>query len=126
MAATAEQIFDALAPLYASDPAKDIYLELAASRTSTCAFGTNYAQAVALRAAHMIELAKGTDYAGSGGAGPVTGKKEGQLSINYGAGNSEGNDSDLVMTKYGRQLQGLINGNIAAVAVTGGYDKGCC
>jgi hypothetical protein len=73
----------------------------------------------------MIELAKGTDHSGSGGAGPVTSKKEGQLSISYGSTGKNDDDSDLGLTKYGRQLQGLINGNIAAVGVTGGCDKGC-
>ena len=125
MALSVEQIFNAIAPGYAADADKATYIELAEMRTSTCAFGTNYNQAVALLAAHLIELAKGDDHAGSGGAGPVTGKKEGQLSISYGSGSSENDDSDLSMTKYGRQLQGLRRGNIAAVGVTGGADTGC-
>ena len=88
MALSAEQIFNAIAPGYAADPDKATHLELAECRTSTCAFGKNYNYAVALRAAHTIEMAKGTDHSGSGGAGPVTSKKEGQLSISYGGGSS--------------------------------------
>lgn len=125
MALSIEQIFDAVAPIYKNETDKEVYFSMAAGRTSSCAYGTNYNMAVALRAAHLMELAKGTDFSGSGAAGPVTGKKEGQLSISYGAGSSETDGSDLSMTKYGKQLQGLSRGNIAAVGVTGGGITGC-
>lgn len=124
--ATASEIFDRIAPGYAADPDKDFYLELADGRTSACAYGGNRNLAVALRAAHMIELAKGSDYAGSGGGGPVTSKKEGKLAISYGGGSSESDsNSDLPLTKYGRQLAGLARGNIAALGVCGGSGFGC-
>jgi len=124
MSLTAEQIFDAIAPEYKTDPDKDTYLLLAEGRVSSCAFGTNRAYAVALRAAHTITLNKATDQSGSGG-GPITGKKEGNLSIQYAGPSSGSSDDDLILTKYGRQLKGLMGGNIAAVGVTGGADNGC-
>lgn len=123
--ATASEIFDKIAPGYAADPDKDFYLELADGRTSACAYGGNRNLAVALRAAHMIELAKGSNHAGSGGSGPVTSKKEGKLSISYGSGSSSGSDSDLRLTKYGEQLAGLARGNIEALGVCGGSGFGC-
>ena len=125
MSLTAEQIFDAIAPEYKNHSDKATYLELAESRISSCAFGVNRPHAVALRAAHDMTLNLGSDQSGSGG-GPITGKKEGNLSIQY-AGPSSGADNgdDLILTKYGRQLKGLMRGNIAAVGVTGGADNGC-
>jgi hypothetical protein len=124
MALTVEQIFDAVAPAYAAAADKATFLELSAQRTSAHAFGGNYNYAVALLAAHLIEIAQGAAFAGSGGSGPVKSKKEGDLSISYGGADAAADSSDLSLTKYGRQLQSLRRGNIAAVGVTGGRDVG--
>lgn len=120
MSATAEQLFDALAPAYSADPLKSVYIEIATSRTNACAFGTQANLAIALRAAHMLVLSKRS----TGEAGQVASKSEGDLSLSYfSAGDPTGDD--LSLTHYGKQLMGLLKGNIPAVGVTGGLDDGC-
>ena len=122
MALTASQIFDAIAPDYASDPRKTTFLTLARTRTNTCIFGDNTEEAVALRAAHMITLAS----RGSGGeAGSVSSKREGDLAISYGRNGSTNAVDDLHQTNYGVQLKNLIKGSGGYYGVTGGLDNGC-
>lgn len=123
MSLTAEQIFDAIAPSYASNASKAVYLEMSEDRTSACAFGSNRPQAVALRAAHMITLDLGGDQSGSGGQ--ITGKKEGNLSLTFAGPSASQSDDDLSMTKYGKQLKGLIKGNITLASIANGVNYGC-
>jgi hypothetical protein len=106
--------FDAIAPQYASDSAKETYLSIAEGRTSSCFFGDNYCLAVALRAAHMMVLRDRR----SGSPGAASSKREGGLAISY--SQAQGGDPDLGQTHYGRQLEGLIKGQIPAVGLTGG------
>jgi hypothetical protein len=114
MSLTASMIFDLIAPVYASDPGKASYLELATLRTSSCVFGANYQTAIALRAAHMMQMRDR-----GGNAGPVSSVREGDLAIYYGS-IFETWKSDLNQTSYGMELKGLIKGNGAKHSVTGG------
>jgi hypothetical protein len=111
---SASTVLDAIAPQFASDAGKTTFLSLAAGRTSSCFFGVNYDLAVALRAAHMMTLRDRR----SGSPGAASSKREGGLAISY--SQAQGGDADLGQTHYGRQLEGLINGNIPAVGLTGG------
>lgn len=128
MALTAEQRFDALVPIYASNPAKAVFLEMAEERTapvSSC--GWNEAkrnQAVALRAAHSMTLALDPLRAGGSG-GQVTQKREGDLSISYGSASADSDTSgDLGQTAFGIQLNALIKGSFMFFATTGEDDCG--
>lgn len=123
MALTVIQIFDAIAPGFAANPAKPTYIELAEDRTSACAFGTRRNHAVALRAAHAMTIDLGGDQSGSGGQ--ITGKKEGNLSLTFAAPSANDSDDDLSMTKYGKQLKGLIKGNITVASIANGVNLGC-
>ena len=123
MALTAEQRFDVLCPDYKAHPDKLVYLEMADERTSTVrASGWSEgkrAQAVALRAAHMMTLALDPMRAG-GSAGPITGKSEGKLSVQFGtsvASQQKGMD-DLDQTSFGLQLRGLIRGTFLFLDTT--------
>lgn len=115
----ANTAFNVVCPAYAADPAKATFIELAAARTSLNYFGVNYGLAVALRAAHMITLAK-TRISGDGGQ--VTSRSEGDLSISYSQG--AGNLGELSLTHYGQQLHQLIKEGNAVLGVTGGNDVG--
>lgn len=112
-------IFDAIAPHFAADANKETFLTIATGLTSSCFFGDNYCLAVSLRAAHMLTLSKRGK---SGAPGAASGKKEGGLSINY--SQTGGSKGDLSQTSYGIQLQGLIEGQVPAISVTGA-DFGC-
>lgn len=116
MAYTAEQLLSALAPNYASDPEKSLFITVAASRTSSCAFGDNYNIAVALRAAHLMTMRdRGTN---GGTAGTISSIKEGDISVSY--SNKMGDiTSDLEQTSFGQQLLELIKTNIPAYSVAG-------
>lgn len=114
---TPSQLLDVLASQYATDPNKDIYLEIATSRTSTCAFGEKYNYAIALRAAHLLMI---RDQKGI--AGQTTSRREGDLAETY---NNKTNSSDLENTSYGQELQSLINGNILRFGITGDIRVDC-
>lgn len=117
---TALTIFDMICPTYKDDSDKANFILLATSQTSATAFGVNLPWAIALRAAHMITLAKST-LRTNGEAGPVASKSEGDLSVSFGSG---GSDNGLNQTHFGKQLLDLIRDNIIPIAVTGGNDNG--
>lgn len=125
MALTAEQRLDALLPGYASEPSKAVYLEMAEERTAAVSVeGWNEAkrsQAVALRAAHMMTLALEPVRAGGAG-GPVTQKREGDLSVSFGGSSSASRSfDDLEQTSFGLQLKGLIRGTFSLIGTTAPY-----
>lgn len=113
---TQSELFDLLAPELASSANKSKYLELGTLQTSSCYFGTDYDMAVALRAAHIGTLAN--RYSGDGGE--ITSKREGDLAVTYSA---TGNSSGLNGTKYGQQLQELINNKGGGISVAGYYGR---
>ncbi|MBQ2437623.1 MAG: DUF4054 domain-containing protein [Clostridia bacterium] len=87
-----EQYIQAVAPALLQDPSLDVFIEMAKERTDRAFYGVKYNHAVALMASHIaFLLGAGTLGAGSGNAeggstGSVTSKREGDLSVSYGAG----------------------------------------
>ena len=128
MALTASQRFDIICPEFKDHADKSAYLEMAAEMTSAAsACGWNDAkrtQAVALRAAHLMTLNLSPERAGGSG-GPITQKREGELSLSFGWSSSASRSiGDLEQTSYGLQLQALISGSFLFIGTTGGCD-GC-
>jgi hypothetical protein len=116
MSLTAEQVLDAIAPSFRSSPSKAVFLEMATLRTSAEFFGDRYPQAVAYRAAHMLQLS-----ARSGGAsGMVSSHSVGEISESF-APVGTTNDSDLSQTTYGAMLVSLRRACAPAGLVGGLY-----
>ena len=115
---TAEQILDLIAPQFIDDPNKLSFLTLACNRTSQAAFRTNYAQAIALRAAHMMTLAQPKNRNSAGAGGSISSMSEGDLSISFATNPNNAKYPDLNSTAYGRQLIELISGAVVGIAVT--------
>ncbi len=129
MALTAEQRFDVLCPEYKTHADKQVYLEMAEERTapaSACGWNeVKRAQAVALRAAHMMTLS--LDPTRSGGAGgPVTQKREGDLSLSFGSSSSSNRaQDDLEQTSFGLQLKALVKASFSLIGVTQPHREYC-
>ena len=118
MALTVGQAFDAIAPQFKNSADKSVFFELAALRTSEWFYGNRYPMAVALRAAHMMELSNR-----GGVAGVVSSQREGDLSLTFAAvGNTE---SDLSQTSFGTQLISLRTSCGSAAMVSGSLVGGC-
>ena len=129
-----EQYIHAVAPALMQDPSLDVYVEMAKERTDSGFYGVKYNHAVALMAAHIaFRLGAGTLGSGSGSSeggstGSVTSKREGDLSVSYGAGAvsaSAGNlgDAELSQTRWGLMLISLRKGCKPFFGVCGG--RGC-
>lgn len=121
--ATIKEILDAIASQFPDDSKRDVFIELAEGRSSLCFYGDKYNNAVALLTAHMMTLADPNGLRAGGVAGPITGKKEGSLSVSFGGQSSNSKDSDLAQTSYGLQLEALRKGCGPFIGVTGGWDK---
>lgn len=135
---TIDQYLTAIAPAIAADASKDIYIEMATERTNRAFYGVKYNQAVALLAAHiafLLTAAPGSMGAGSGSAeagsvGTITSKREGDLSVSYGASaisSSAGSvtDAELAQTRYGLMLLALRKGCKPFMGVLGRGGRGC-
>lgn len=129
-----DQYLSAVAPALATDENKAVYIEMAKERTDRAFYGVKYNHAVALMAAHIaFLLGAGTLGAGSGNAeggstGSITSKREGDLSVSYGAGAvsaSSGNlgDAELSQTRWGLMLISLRKGCKPFFGVCG--SRGC-
>ena len=129
-----EQYIQAVAPALLQDPSLDVFIEMAKERTDRGFYGVKYNHAVALMAAHIaFLLGAGTLGAGSGNAeggstGSITSKREGDLSVSYGAGAvsaSAGNlgDAELSQTRWGLMLLALRKGCKPFFGVCG--SRGC-
>lgn len=119
---TSVQYVEKMYPIMFADmDMRDFYIDLAESMTNRSFFNVSVADyAVALRAMHNYAL--DTDVSrGSGEAGHITGKTEGNVSIRYWNKVEKGRYSDLQMTKYGQRLLALIKaqGGAVSVAYTG-------
>ena len=117
---TASEILSAIASRFDGDANRAIYLEMAEKRTSSTYYGSNRSEAVALRAAHMLQVNSAANASDGETMGPVASKSEGDLSVSYGkldAGTAY--DVDLSSTSYGRQLLGLRRASGTGVSVTG-------
>ena len=126
MSLTILQLMHIHAPQYDADSDLTNTITLATQRTSESAFGENYNEAIALRAAHILTLRdmnKNGVNSGLGGVvGAVTSKSEGSNSIGFegsgGMTGTTGNQAgDLKLTRYGLMLLGLIAGNITGFSV---------
>ena len=116
---TVQQIIDLIAPHLSSDSGLANAIILATQRTSESAFGDNFSYAVALRTSHILTLrdmnSNGVNVGLGGASGSVTSKREGDLAITFGDASSASwsTGSDLELTRYGRELLGLIRGSIS-------------
>ena len=134
---TIDQYLAAIAPALATDANKAVYIEMAAERTNKCFYGGKYNQAVALLAAHiafLLNAQAGAMGAGSGSAdagsvGTITSKREGDLSVSYGAGavsvsDAGVSDAELAQTRFGLMLLALRKGCRPFMGVING-GRGC-
>lgn len=100
----------------AESPKLDAWVRGAELRVSRCYFGKAYVYALSLIVMHKATLMQ---MAEDGVAGPVTSKREGDLSIGFGSGGSEGND-DLGNTVHGQEYLNLLKQYSPTPGVTGG------
>lgn len=92
----------------------DVWIKGAQFRASRSYFGKSYVYALSLLVAHKAAMeARGAD----GTAGAVTSKKEGDLSVSYASGSSEG--GDLSATSYGQEFLELSKTYSARPGITG-------
>lgn len=124
MALSADIRLSLLAPSFAAHPLKASYLEMAEELTAPASTRglseTQRAQAVALRAAHLMTLALDAAYENGGGGGAVASKSEGGLSLSYASSPAASRDADLSQTTFGRQLLELGASSVLCFGVTGG------
>ena len=118
MPITVEQAFDAMAPQFKESSDKTVFFGLASLRTSLEFYGDRYNLAVALRAAHMMELANR-----GGTSGMVSAHSEGDLSESFAAVGST--ESDLSQTSFGSMLISLRSSSGSGTMVTGSLVGGC-
>lgn len=116
--ATASEILSAIAPHFDDASGRSLLLEIAESRTSSTFFGANRPEAVAYMAAHLLDMAASADVS-SGAGGPITSKKEGDLSLSFAQGGSGAAGDTLSQTPYGRMLMDLRRSSGVATRVTG-------
>ena len=104
---TAEEILQYECPaLYALTATMNYYVASARPELSASALGGFYERAVAYLAAHRYSLTVQTTAVGAG-AGRITSKTEGRLSVSFGGIDSATDDYGL--TNYGLQLKGIID-----------------
>ena len=123
-ALTPIDIIAAFAPKLAANPSVGTFVTLAEQRTAAASpkgwTEEKRVQAVALRAMHMMTLARTRPL---GEAGAVQSKKEGELSLGFASVSSSSKglsvDPDLSQTQYGRQLIGLIKGTFVPFNLAG-------
>lgn len=117
--ATVDQILDSIAPQFTGTD-KTVQIGIAKGMTSASYFGAQRNYAIALRVAHNLTIASST---AGGGAGAVSNKREGELSISYDTGTRVYGNSNLNATGYGRQLLDLIKSKQQLFEITGGVDN---
>lgn len=99
---TTEEIFAAIAPGLASDPAANLFFGLAAGRLAVDVWGIYFSEGVAYLAAHMLTMRDRAFASGGGASGPTTSRKAGDLAESYGsAGTFSNSDSALSQTTFG-------------------------
>ena len=104
---TAEEILQYECPaLYALTATMNYYVASARLELSASVLGGFYERAVAYLAAHRYSLTVQTTAVGAG-AGRITSKTEGRLSVSFGGIDSATDDYGL--TNYGLQLKGIID-----------------
>jgi len=103
----------------ANSPRLEAMIRGAELRVGRQYFGKAYVYALSLMVMHKATL---LDMASEGVAGPVTSKREGDLSVGYGAGGSSGNN-DLSNTVFGQEYLELLEQYSPRPGVTGAV---CC
>lgn len=103
----------------AESPRLEAWIKGALLRVSRCYFKDAFPYALSLMVMHKAALA---GMAAEGVAGPVTSKREGDLSVGYGSGGSSGNN-DLSNTVFGQEYLELLEQYSPRPGVTGGV---CC
>lgn len=81
-----------------SDPMIGLYIDLAKDNVAESVWQEKYDRAVAMLTCHYLTM---RGRAASGGAGPVTSKKVGDLQISYGQVQGYMSDATLSSTEYG-------------------------
>ena len=105
---TAEEILQYECPaLYALTATMNYYVASARLELSASVLGVFYDKAVAYLAAHRYSLNTVQNSAVGAGAGRITSKTEGRLSVSFGGIDSATDDYGL--TNYGIQLKGIID-----------------
>lgn len=107
-----DTILAAIAPGFAASPSADTFKALAIMETDACYFGAMYNKAVALRAAH--EWAMSTR--GNGEAGALSSRRMGPVAVSF---QNPQSNSNLSLTRFGRELQALISNHGVGASVTG-------
>lgn len=97
----------------------DALIRGAELRVGRCYFGKAYVYALSLMVMHKAAM---LEMASDGVAGPVTSKREGDLSIGFGTGGSSGNN-DLSNTVFGQEYIELLEQYSPRPGVTGAV---CC
>lgn len=97
----------------------DALIRGAELRVGRCYFGEAYVYALSLMVMHKAAM---LEMASDGVAGPVTSKREGDLSIGFGTGGSSGNN-DLSNTVFGQEYLELLEQYSPRPGVTGAV---CC
>lgn len=103
----------------AQSPRLEALIKGAELRVGRCYFGEAYVYALSLMVMHKAFL---QGMAAEGVSGPVTSKREGDLSIGYGSGGSSGNN-DLANSVFGQEYLELLEQYSPRPGVTGGA---CC
>lgn len=100
----------------AEDPRIEAWIRGAELRVGRCYFGKAYVYALSLMVNHKVALA---EMAENGVAGPVTSKREGDLSVGFAQGASSGNN-DLSNTVFGQEYLELLEQYSPRPGITGG------
>lgn len=114
-----EELLSYLEDGVAKDPRLESWISGASFRVGRCYFGKAYVYALSLMVSHKAALA---DLAAQGASGPVTSKREGDLSVSYGNGGSDG--GDLSKTVFGQEYLSLLQQYSPSPGVTGGVCTG--
>ena len=123
MALTPEERTELLSYLedaVANSPRLEALIKGAELRVGRQYFGKAYVYALSLMVMHKATL---LDMAKEGVAGPVTSKREGDLSVGYSSGGSSGENNDLSNTVFGQEYLELLEQYSPRPGVTGGA---CC
>jgi hypothetical protein len=121
MSNTVDQNIQIKCPDLYSDANKQLWINNAILSTDADCYGDKYTLAVALRACHDYTMSTLAQGAGSGSAGPVISKREGDLSITFAnnSSNYSSGDDYLSQTPYGRELLSIQKGTLPRISSTG-------
>lgn len=100
----------------------EAWIEGAELRVGRCYFGKAYVYALSLMVMHKAVM---EGYAKEGVVGPVTSKREGDLSVSFGSGNGNA-DGDLGSSVYGQEYHNLLQQYSPRPGLTGGIGFGVC